>query len=396
MKDIFFALIRSAILGDFPVAASARGNRQALTEDDLKRLTSDDLQQLYALAEKHDLAHLVGHALFRGGLIDQASSWYQPFQKAQLKAVYRYEQSRHELMKIEEILEEAQIAYMPLKGAVVRDYYPEPWLRTSCDLDVLVQEEDLDRAVEALCRAGWSAKAKKAYHDISLYSAGGVHLELHFNIKENKDVLDRVLEAVWAHSAPESGQAYRYRQSNEFLLFHLLAHMSYHFTDGGCGVRSFLDIWLLRRALTWDDAALRRLCAEAQILKFYEAVLALTDVWFGGSAHTELTRQLEAFVTSGGVYGSTANRVMVNQAQTGGRLQNLRDRIFMPFGKLKTMYPVLQRHGWLCPVFEVVRWAQILASGRGRHAVHELKLNQSSSKEQVQEAGALLEKLGLK
>lgn len=134
MKDIFFALIRSAILGDFPVAASARGNRQPLT--------SDDLQQLYALAEKHDLAHLVGHALFRGGLIDQASSWYQPFQKAQLKAVYRYEQSRHELMKIKEILEEAQIAYMPLKGAVVRDYYPEPWLRTSCDLDVLVHEED--------------------------------------------------------------------------------------------------------------------------------------------------------------------------------------------------------------------------------------------------------------
>lgn len=366
-------------------------------------IIDDELEELYRLADKHDLAHLVGHALFRGGRIGPDSPWYKPFQKVQLKAVYRHEQSRHELMKICEVLEAAQISYMPLKGAVVRDYYPEPWLRTSCDIDVLVHEADLDRAVQVLCEQGWTVKSKKGFHDISLYSAGGAHLELHFNLKENRESIDRLLEKVWEHAKPISvdvpaarGQVYRYRQSDEFLMFHLLAHMSYHFISGGCGVRSFVDIWLLRKTLNYDEVKLRQFCADTQILTFYESVLDLIGVWFEGKEHTSLTKQMEDFVLGGGVYGSTVNRVAVNQAQMGGRLRNLLNRVFMPYEQLKILYPVLQRHGWLCPMFEVIRWMQILASGRGGHAMHELKLNQKSSQQKVQETEAFLLSLGLR
>lgn len=284
---------------------------------------------------------------------------------------------------------------MPLKGAVVRDYYSEAWLRTSCDLDVLVHPEDLDRAIQVLKQEGWTQKTKKVYHDVSLYSEGGVHLELHFNIQESLETLDRVLKRVWKHSAPVAGTC-EYRQSNTFLLFHLLAHMSYHFTNGGCGLRPFLDIWILRCKLTWDEALLRELCAEAQILKFYEAVQELITVCFEGGAHTELTRSMEKFVINGGVYGSTENRVMVNQVQTGGRLRNLCHRIWMPFARLKTMYPVLERYGWLYPVYEVVRWVQILFSSRRKKALQELQLNHTAAAQQVQQTGDLLDVLGLK
>ena len=72
------------------------------------------------------------------------------FKNARLMAIYRYEQSRYELNRICKTLNDAQISFVPLKGAVIRNYYSEPWLRTSCDIDVLVREEDLKQAVKVL------------------------------------------------------------------------------------------------------------------------------------------------------------------------------------------------------------------------------------------------------
>ncbi|MBO4954226.1 MAG: nucleotidyltransferase family protein, partial [Clostridia bacterium] len=36
------------------------------------------------------------------------------------------------------------IDFMPLKGAVIRQYYPEPWMRTSCDIDIHVKKDRLE------------------------------------------------------------------------------------------------------------------------------------------------------------------------------------------------------------------------------------------------------------
>ena len=52
-------------------------------------------------------------------------------------SVYRYEQSQTEIKKITHVLTELKIPYILLKGPRVRKYYPEPWLRTSCDIDII-------------------------------------------------------------------------------------------------------------------------------------------------------------------------------------------------------------------------------------------------------------------
>ena len=38
-------------------------------------------------------------------------------------------------------IKKVQIPFLPLKGSVIRQYYPEPWMRTSCDIDILVDFE---------------------------------------------------------------------------------------------------------------------------------------------------------------------------------------------------------------------------------------------------------------
>ena len=92
--------------------------------------TDDYLVWLYKLSKAHDLAHLVGDALIKNDLIgnDEIKAKYQ---KQVMLAIYRYEKINYELNRLRSALNEAQIPFIPLKGSVLRQYYPEPWMRTS-------------------------------------------------------------------------------------------------------------------------------------------------------------------------------------------------------------------------------------------------------------------------
>lgn len=102
-------------------------------------LTDEELAKLYKLSKSHDLAHLVGDALIKNNLIGDGEIKAK-FQKQIMLAVYRYEKINYELGRLRKVLNEAEIPFIPLKGSVLRRYYPEPWMRTSCDIDVLVHE----------------------------------------------------------------------------------------------------------------------------------------------------------------------------------------------------------------------------------------------------------------
>ena len=180
-----FALIRHVVCG------------AELTEEDKAGLTPELFPQLYALSKSHDMAHIVAQGLSDLGLlgVDEIS---QKFQKQQMLAVYRYQKLNYELEQICQTLEEAEIPFIPLKGSVIRQYYPEPWMRTSCDIDVLVHEEELDRAVALFEEKGYKSHPKNS-HDVSLYSAGGIHIELHYETIEEGRAADAntILSKIW-------------------------------------------------------------------------------------------------------------------------------------------------------------------------------------------------------
>ena len=127
---ILFSLLRNELCG------------MKLDENLNRSITPETLQNLYKLSKAHDLAHLVAQALDINGLLDDSKVANQ-FRAVRNLAIYRYEQINYDLQAICEALEDAQIEHIPLKGSVIRKYYPEPWMRTSCDIDLLVHEEQV-------------------------------------------------------------------------------------------------------------------------------------------------------------------------------------------------------------------------------------------------------------
>lgn len=384
-EKVLFALLRSAVCGE------------RLNDEVKSACTPELLAGVYALAVRQDIAHLIGYALQKLALPE--SALLEKLKEATLQAVYRQVQLEYEYGNICSALEQEKIPFVPLKGTVLRAYYPEPWMRTSCDTDILVKEEDLTRAIGILEKKLGYTSGGKSDHDVSLHSLGGIHLELHYDtIQERYEVngCRDVLGQIWEAAAPkETGSCHLWLTDEMFYFYHI-AHMTKHFQNGGCGIRPFLDIWIMNHKMPYDRGKREALLREGGLYQFAQAAQKVSEVWFSGAQPDAMDTAVMEYILGAGIYGSNANRAAIGQAKNGGRFKYLLTRrVFMPYDYLKAEYPILKKHKWLFPVYQVVRWGRMLRSGRLGATWGELKANLSSGDSQRYSAEDILKHLGL-
>lgn len=368
-----------------------------LTQEAVDTCTPEMLEAVCALAAKQDLVHLVGQALSK--LPVPECPVVENAKKAAVMALRRSLLRDFEYGRICAVLEEGGIPYIPLKGSVLHTFYPESWMRTSCDVDILVREENLERAEALLTKKLGYTAGKKSDHDIGLRSSTGFFLELHYDtIQERYEVngCREVLGRIWEYAAPrEEGSCHLWLTDEMFYFYHI-AHMAKHFSVGGCGVRPFLDIWIMEHKMPYDRKKRVALLEEGGLLKFALAAEKVSQVWFSGAQPEKEDLAVSDYIFRAGLYGSNANRAAVGQARNGGRLKYiLTQRVFMPYAYLKDEYPILKTKKWLTPVYQMLRWVRMLRSGGLSVTVKELKANTEANKTDSTAAAELLKYLGL-
>lgn len=380
--NTLFALFRCAVFGDDLC-------------DDAKKEAAEKASLLFDMARHHDLAHLLDCAYKKSGIVIEDKEVAYKLVRYQALSVMRNEDLSFALENVSALFEENKIAFVPLKGAVIKNLYPESWMRTSCDIDVLVREEDLDRAEKLLCeKLRFAVKGERGYHDISFFSETGVHLELHFNIKENMDNIDRILEKVWDYAAPKEEGSYEYVLTNEFFLFQHVAHMSYHVVGGGCSIRYFLDLYLLEKKLKYDKTVLKELFIESGLEKFHEISMKLANIWFSDEEHDDTTLVYQRYLLHGGVYGTKMNEIAANSDKKS-TASYVAGRLFIPYEKLCITYPNLKGKKILLPFYQVKRWCRVLKNRGYKKVPEELKANNVVSQENINEFSKLMESLEL-
>lgn len=384
-NQILFALLRSAIKG----YSESETDRKAISPP-----SEEELIECYKLAKTHDLQHLVAYAIQQNGLLERK---VPVIENAVMTAFYRYEQMNYELLRLCEFFESEKIDFLPLKGSVLRGYYPEPWMRTSCDIDILIDEKDLDRARDLLVeKRGYEYRAK-GDHDISLYLDDSIHLELHYTLitdgvaRQSSDVLRDIRQ----YAATKDGYAHLLELSDDAFYFYHVAHMAKHFEQGGCGVRPMIDLYILDTMSDFDADKRDALLQKGGLDKFAEVARKLSRVWMNGEEHDEISQKAENYLLAGGVYGNLQNAVTVQQQKKGGRFRYALSKIIIPYDVIKFQYPILQKHRRLTPLMQVRRWFKLIFCGHAKRSLHQLKLNQSLSKEEATATKAFLDDIGL-
>lgn len=377
--ELTLALIRS-VIRDEPLSDSFKEN-----------LSEEKLNSALRFSSSHDLGQLVAWGIKENNLTCATVETYI------LKAVYRYQQIKYEYDKLCSALEDACIPFMPLKGSVIRKYYKQPWMRTSCDIDILIHRSDLDTVRKMLVEELKYKPHLVDSHDESFYSPSDVHVEMHFDLIEEGTVkaTDEILKNVWELSTVKEGRLYWHEMSDELFYLYHIAHMAKHVLNGGCGIKPFIDLWILDNIDGADAEKRNALLEEGEILKFTEMARRLSEIWFGTSKHDAVTVELEHYVLRGGVYGSTENRMSILRHKMGGRTRYVFSLIFLPYDAIKCMYPILRKHPVLTPVMQVHRWFRILFRGRIGKAKKTLMQNNSISDKQVNDVHRFLGDIGL-
>ena len=364
------------------------------SEIDTAILNDEALVKIYNLSKKHDLAHMIGYGLKKAG-IQLDGELKKPLDDAVNMALFRYIKTNYDFEAMCAALEKGEVRFMPLKGSVIRKHYKEPWLRTSCDIDVLIHPDDLEKA-----KAVFSDELKYRYesewnYDISFFTPDGTHIELHHTITSIVGDIDNVLLTVWEHASPAEGCKYRYEMSDAMYYFYHIAHMAQHFGTGGCGIRPFLDLWILNHIIEFDKEKRDALLERGGLVNFSRAAEELSEVWIGGASYTPTAEALERYTLSGGTYGTMENKVIAHQSAKGGRVRFLMSRLFLPYRELKIRYPILEKRKWLFPFCQVARWFRIFKKEKRKKSIVEFKISSEVAKSGDAESAELFRSLGL-
>lgn len=259
-----------------------------------------------------------------------------------------------------------------LKGLVLRDYYPNPDLRTMGDADLLVNLPDINRIRTILLNLGY-VEAEATLKHYGFYHNHYPAIEIHWmlsNMEEHK------------HSSPITEQMRGHAISYDFYgipvmtlspedqFLHQIHHLANHFKTTGFGLRQLCDLTLyckhMHNILNWsyiDDQLL-----QYGLKHFSEVILCLCSRLLGLNNPFQLGSDedlsyLDLFIDDmieAGVYGKrTPERnacfSFTKYIDTSStiRFRNLRYvlRLLFPTAKyLNSGYSYAKRHRLLLPL----------------------------------------------
>lgn len=380
IQPIFLTLLHAAL------------NEEKLPPATAQRLTKEVFPPLYRLARKHDLSHVISELIYQNKIVVD-EGFRLRLQQQHYASVCRCEQMKYAQTQIYTAFEQAHIDYVPLKGAILRNYYPVDSMRTSCDIDILIHETDLDSAIVALEPFGFTC-GERHYHDVSLFAANGSHLELHFNVQENRKNLDAVLKNAWQYIV-KTETPNQYVFTDEFFVFHMYAHMAYHFMRGGCGIRSLMDLWVMnhKMGLTYHQA--EPLLKQAGIDRFAQEMSRIAELCFAENQTDEFADAVLDYVLAGGVYGSTKNHMAVKKTQAKHTFGYMLQRLFLPLDGMKSIYPVLKKAPVLLPLCWIGRWFGMLFGGKLSSAMTELSRTSNVPESRMRQIRSIFTRLEL-
>ena len=348
-----------------------------------ERAVGMELEKLRHLAGIHSVKGIFAYMAMKYRLFPEHSA---TFRRACMTTINGFGQrgGRAEMLFAE--LARRGIDYVPMKGYVVKDYYPVPELRTFGDIDVIIRKADRARCHALMLELGY--RVKTDWEPVYSYVKPLEHYELHTelletDISESVDCRDYFRDP-WSHTMQEG---HRYVLTPEYHFLYLLAHLAKHVAGSGAGARMYLDLAAFIRYFgdgidwTW----IREELEKTRLAGFANTALTFVERYFGVESPIALDpvdedalEALAVMTAGGGIFGrvglDSGVNVLKDQAADTTRMGAVLRRLFPAAETIQTRYTYLQDRPWLLPV----AWVHRLIKTRETWGAH------------AREAGAIL------
>ena len=321
-------------------------------------------EQLFSLARYHSVANMAFYSIERLENRPEKelfAKWTEVRDKEIMKDIIQSTEQE----QLFSALSASGVRFIPLKGSVLKTLYPQSDFRTMSDIDLYIDDADTEKSKAVMLSLGYEInRLEHGVHDV-YYKKPVMNVEIHRDLfGEGGQEFSPVFGELWSKCTADG---MRYDLENDFFLTYVIAHGIKHYTLGGTGIRTFMDIHVYLQQKGADLNRIYSLCEKAGQRELCEDFVKLADVWFGSGEYTDKLREMAEYVIRGGTYGTFENQ-MEQGIKKQGKLKFILSRIFPSVNYAREQFPVLRRMPFLLPVFWVVRWFKFFTVNRKENA----------------------------
>lgn len=319
-----------------------------------------DLEAVYYLAQFHSLTSAAAFAL------EKVTELPRAFDQAKKKAIHKLSHFDIERIKILAALEQKGVWYMPLKGILLKSFYPKAAMREMTDNDILFDPEKPDIVRAVMEELGYSCVMYDMYNHDVYEKPPTMEFEMHRTLFDLEKYPESAVyyDNIFDRLIKDSGNKFGYHMSDEDFYIYIICHMNKHYNNGGTGLRSLVDVYLFNKARYdgMDKDYLSRELSALELTEFEQRIRELAYKLFCGEENEFTENEETMYFVQSGANGTNEHwkenrlsRSMGGEDTGKAKRKYLLKRVFISGDELKKNYPTVYKHKVLYPLLFVYR-----------------------------------------
>ncbi len=346
-----------------------------------------DLEAVYEYVKISGISAITFMALENAVDAADESSFMFEWKKMRLNAMRRnllFDQERSEITKF---LEQNGIWYLPLKGSVIKEMYPNPEMREMNDNDILIDQNGRDQAKDFMLSRGYQVKP----NDKGVINDKGnsdefikdpfFYFELHKYLIEERyspkqydyflSIKDRLIK--------DTDKEYGYHMSDEDFYLYMICHAHKHFSRNGMGIRFLVDeyVFLKEKGETLDNDYINEKIREFGLEQFDADLRKVSKMAFDEDVEcleeslSDSEKALYDSCLGAGIFGNIETRwkneayeMSANSTDTITKKEYIKNRLFPDEKWYRIYHPFVYKHKIVKPFFTIYRLTVLAFRGR--------------------------------
>lgn len=316
-----------------------------------------DFEAIFELAKKQDVENIVFLS------IDQLennidSNLYSIWQEAYYK---RMKYSAFQDMALEELIEaftKAGIDCMPLKGSVIKNYYPSPDLRSMGDIDFLVREQNRQVVRDIMHNIGYEDDILDDGQVDAFKKGKLTYIEIHYDFSAENHVMHEIFTIDWDKLISTETE-HLYQMTFEDLYFFNTGHYVKNMHNKGMGLRGVVDTFVLWNRLSDEEkASLINRFEIIEINDFNSKLVKIANIWFNNAEDDGSLESIQEYLMARLTYGDEKTlRILQTMYadQTSSNTEYIWIKIFPSANALYKRYNIKHRCFILLPFLWIKR-----------------------------------------
>lgn len=337
------------------------------TTPDVSNIGKAELAKLYSFGKAHSLTALIYNTLECSNVFAAYPELKEKWKSDRDNSIRKNILLDAQRKRLEAFLTENKIWYVPLKGSMIRAFYPKFEMRQMSDCDILFDSNFRHAVKEYFENCGYTVKSYSTTCHDKYMKPPVYNFEMHvslFNILY-KPHWNEYFDNIHSRLIKAQSGSYEYKMTDEDFYLYFIAHSGKHYNECGIGLKFLVDLYFIlknyKEELDWSYVSEKLRYLELddfeKTAKSLCTKLFASPVFVDKSCLDDAELEMLRYISKCGTYGVKTNKYknelkrIDNSGSGSTKRKYYISRLFPDKGWYLLNCPFCAKHVWTRPFY---------------------------------------------